>query len=96
MAKFTFNLDQVNQPTPASIKLIYRVLMFASSMWAFGFEPRFPGISEAAKHSIDAWLLIGNFGIYQFCQFFGFKAPDKIEPAKVDQPQLNQPPSPTL
>jgi len=78
-----FGTDQFGKETPPQIKLIYRLLMFASFMWAMALEPRFPGLSEHVKYSVDSWLLIGNYGIYYFCNCFGIKPPDQIQRENV-------------
>jgi len=71
----SFTSDNFNQQTPGFIKVIYRSLMFVTLMWAMAIEPRMT-IPVNIAHDIDAWAIIANFGIYYFCQCFGFKQPE--------------------
>lgn len=59
--------------TPKSIKAIYRLVMLLSSIWGFAsITGQVTGISEHTMATINAWLPIANYAIYQFCQMFGY------------------------
>lgn len=85
MEKINWDVDNYNKETPRFIKYIYRILGFLTAMWVLAIEPRCPGISIAVKHAILTISVVGTYGIYYFCQYFGFKQPDKVEGA----PEIN-------
>lgn len=96
MADLTFGLDQMGKETPKSIKLIYRLTMFFSAMWAFFTMSKFCTISDHANAQVLALLGLINFGIYNFCQCFGFKCPEQIRQFQSNGlPVYNNPPNPT-
>lgn len=74
-----FGVGQMATETPAKIKAIYRTLMFLSLMWVMAIEPRFPQISEHVKYIIDSSLSIANYGIYFFCNCFGYAPPEQVK-----------------
>lgn len=75
MKQLTFKASNLKADTPKSIKTIYRLVMLLSSIWGFAsIGGLFPQISEHTMVQINAWVTIGNFAFYQFCQMFGYSS----------------------
>ena len=89
--KLTLGVSNLATDTPPKIKLVYRWLGFFSLVWLAAIEPRFPSIPATVLHAVDSWLAIANFGIYAFCNCFGYKAPDSDDtpaPAPTEIPTI--------
>lgn len=62
-------------PIPFGLKMFYRVLMIASTVWVCFVEPVFLNIPPAVAHHIDQALFAANLTIYQVAQQFGWVLP---------------------
>ena len=84
MKQITFGLPQLKTEVPAIIKLVYRSLGFASAMAAFIFTQ--VQISASLQAHILTALVIGNYALYSFCQFFGYAPPGDGDNTGSSQP----------
>lgn len=66
-------------PIPKGIKIFYRTLMVASTIWAIVIEPIFTDIPLSIAHHIDQLLIALNTAIYQISQQFGWVPSKDIE-----------------
>ena len=65
-----FGVNQIQNPTPKTLKYIFRAYTFLAGLWAI-LAPNFDWVPASTMDEINKWLLIGVPVIHYTIKFFG-------------------------
>jgi hypothetical protein len=65
-----FGLGQLNNPTPQTAKVIFRIILYVSAMWAVA-APVITELSPATLAIINKYLILSNALVNVTIKFFG-------------------------
>jgi len=66
-----FGIEQLSNPTPKNVKVIFRAILYLSAVWAV-MSPSLTEISPTILASVNKYLLLGTAVINVTIQFFGW------------------------
>lgn len=69
--EIVFGVNQINNPTPQIAKVIFRIILYVSALWAV-LSPSITEIPAPTLASINKYLLLSNALVNVTIKFFGF------------------------
>ena len=69
-----FGVDQLGNPTPTKAKVVFRIVLYISALWAV-ISPSITELPADTLATINKYVLLGNALVNATIQFFGWDYP---------------------